>query len=328
MKLTLNQIKQLVHGAVEVCRDDDGLIRLYRMLPYQRNIYIPKGDLFYKRSCNPSGTKIVMETDSPHLTLDLNISHCTTREFFGIDVYINDTYADSLECYGHDKMFGDHRKTFDLGEGYKAVSIYMPWSVQCGIRDIELDDGSQVTALPRKKKLLMFGDSITQGFDSVHPSKCYASQIADWLNAECINKAIGADVFDPDIVEQREPFEPDYIIVAYGTNDWSRTTQETFVQNCNLFLSRLSTHYPTAKLFVLAPIWRQAWQETRVFGQFRDVSKELECACRKLPNGIFIDCFDFIPPEAKYFKDQVLHPNDEGFDHYFENLRRAMAPHI
>ena len=298
------------------------------MLPYQQEIYRAKGEPFFNRSLNSSGVVLAMKTDSQYLTLDVNMGCCCNRDYFGIDVCIDGRLNDSLTCFGHDKMFADHRKTFNLGEGSKTVSVYMPWSVICRIRSVELDDGAKITPVPRKKKLLVFGDSITEGFDSLHPSRCYAARIADWLDAECFNKGNGGEVYDPDIVKRPEPFDPDYITVAYGTNDWNRVSREAFHVNCNLFIERLGLHYPCAKIFVLAPIWRGAWQEDREFGLFRDVAKELEDACKKLPNGIFVDCFDFIPPEEQYFKDKVLHPNDEGFDHYFRNLKMAMAPYL
>lgn len=64
MKLTLDQIRSIARGIVDVSRDEDGLIRLYRMLPYQQEIYRAKGDPFFKRSRNSSGVVLAMKTDS------------------------------------------------------------------------------------------------------------------------------------------------------------------------------------------------------------------------------------------------------------------------
>ena len=328
MKLTLDQIRSVARGIVDVGLDEDGLIRLYRMLPYQQEIYRAKSEAFFYRSRNSSGVVLAMKTDSQHLTMDVSMSRCCGRDYFGMDVCVDGRLTDSLTCFGHDKMFTDHRKTFKLGKGTKTVSVYMPWSVICKIRSVEIDDGAKLAPVPRQKKLLAFGDSITEGFDCLHPSRCYVAKVADWLDAECFNKGNGGEVYDPDIVKQAEPIDPDYITVAYGTNDWNRVSRESFHSNCNLFIGRLGQHYPTAKIFILAPIWRKVWQDKREFGPFRDVAKELESACKKLDNGIFIDCFDFVPLEEQYFWDQRLHPNDEGFDHYFQNLKAAMTPYL
>jgi len=211
----------------------------------------------------------------------------------------------------------------------KAVAVYLPWSVFCGVRAVELADGAFFEPVRREKKILMYGDSITQGFDSLRPSLSYSNRIADWLGAECRNKAVGADVYFPPLVEEPEvDFVPDYVSVAYGTNDWSKTTHEQFVENCPLFLSRVRAHYPKAKLFVLAPIWRKNWADEKPFGPFFTVREELRAACEKISGAIFIDCFEFVPGDEDLFEDRSLHPNDAGFDHYFENLRKAMAPYI
>ena len=329
MELTMEQLRGLSHGALEVCREEDGLIYFYRMTRQQRQLYADREIGFYNRSSTASGVKLVMRTDSPTLTLDVNITRCTKRQFFSLDVYVEDKMVGFIDGYGHDTMFRDYRKTFELGQGVKTVSVYLPWSVFCGIRAVELEDGAFFEPVRREKKILMYGDSITQGFDSLRPSLSYSNRIADWLGAECRNKAVGADVFFPPLVETpEEAFVPDYVTVAYGTNDWSKTAREDFAKNSALFLSRVRAHYPNAKLFVFAPIWRKNWRDEKPFGPFFSVREELKSACEKLSDVVFIDCFEFVPGEERLFQDLSLHPNDEGFDYYFENLRKAMAPYV
>lgn len=328
MELTLEQIRSIAHGAVEVSRAEDGLIRLYRLTPRQRALYQPMGELFYKRACNSSGIKLMLRTDSPTLTLDLEISHCTTRQFFSIDVYSDGQLCGYIEGYGHDTMFRSYRQRFSLGEGNKTVSVYLPWSVLCAIRSVELEDGAQFVPVKRNKTILMYGDSITQGFDVLRPSMSYSARIADWLEAECYNKGVGSAKFDPELVAEAEDLDPDYITVAYGTNDWCHNDVETFRKDSRQFLFRLRQQYPRARLFVLAPIWRKDLQEAVAFGPFDSVYKELQAACETLPNTIVIDCFPFVPADSAFYQDEKLHPNDAGFAHYFENLRNAMAQYV
>ena len=49
------------------------------------------------------------------------------------------------------------------------------------------------------------------------------------------------------------------------------------------------------------------------FKIFYEVAKTLD-------NVDFIDCYDFITHEEKFFVDSRLHPNDFGFNHYSKNL--------
>ena len=75
-----------------------------------------------------------------------------------------------------------------------------------------------------KNRLLAFGDSITQGVDVVHPSLAYAPTLARLMDADSRNKGIGGEVFFPALLEEKEDLDPDFVTVAYGSNDWSKCT--------------------------------------------------------------------------------------------------------
>ena len=191
------------------------------------------------------------------------------------------------------------------------------------LQSVELDDGASLIPIHREKKLLVFGDSISQGYDALLPSRTYATQLADFLDAEQINKAIGGEQFVPGLAALREDFDPDYISIAYGTNDWYRSPLETILQNCREFYSTVSALYPKAKIIALAPIWRKDLTEPHAceFTQLRD---HLRAAAKDLPNVTVIDCFDFVPQDERFFADLRLHPNDEGFALYAKNLTAAL----
>lgn len=61
------------------------------------------------------------------------------------------------------------------------------------------------------------------------------ARLADALGAEEVNKAIGGECFFPELAATKEDFQPEYITVAYGTNDWSRKLAEEFQTNCRAF---------------------------------------------------------------------------------------------
>jgi cell division protein FtsB len=51
--------------------------------------------------------------------------------------------------------------------------------------------------------------------------------LAEALEAEFINKAVGGAVFNPALAKIPCDTQADYIIVAYGTNDWNSVDLET-----------------------------------------------------------------------------------------------------
>ena len=206
------------------------------------------------------------------------------------------------------------------GACMKTITIHLPWSVDLRLDALELQDGAVVEPVVRPKKLICFGDSITQGYDALHPMNRYTAAVAAHLDAEETNKAIGADVFFPALAAAPDPEAPDYVLVAYGTNDWGVTTWERFAANCPAFYRNLSAAYPAARIFALLPIWRKDMDEVRRCCPFRKVAECIREWTADLPNVTVIDCFDFVPHKTRYFADFRLHTNDEGFSVYGRNL--------
>jgi len=64
-----------------------------------------------------------------------------------------------------DLPLGNFSKNIYLGDGEKTVCVYLPWSVKTLFDEISVDDNSFIEAIKPEKKLLVFGDSITQGYD-------------------------------------------------------------------------------------------------------------------------------------------------------------------
>ena len=333
MKLTLEQIKQITKGAVRFSEDDDG-IRLYRFTAEQEQLYKESNKDFYEKTFCNAGMKFVFKTNSKTFVLKADVEKRNSRKYFSFDVFADEKQIGYLDNFSDVKLpddytefslpLGEYSKTFELGEGVKKVTVYLPWNVSCVFKEISVDDNAFVEPVKIEKKVLVFGDSITQGYDALRPSNRYAARIAESLEAEEINKAIGGEIFFPPLAETKEDFYPDYVTVAYGTNDWSKTEEEDFKVKSKAFYSTLSRKYPKAKIFAITPIWRKDYQEYRPFGAFEDMVKDIEEAVQGLENVVLIHGFDFVPKDSKYYADLRLHPKDEGFEHYFKNLRAEM----
>jgi lysophospholipase L1-like esterase len=206
----------------------------------------------------------------------------------------------------------------------KKVCIYLPWSACAVIKTMELDDGAALEAVKPSKKLLAYGDSITQGYDAQHPSNKYITKLAEVLDAQEFNKAIGGEEFFPQLAQEETLEDPDYITVAYGTNDWSHNTREVLIQRCTDMYTILSRKYPKAQIYAITPIWRADWEEKKPAGPFHDVEAIIREAVKDLPNVKVIRGFDLMPENIHLCADLRLHPNDAGFAYYFESLWHRM----
>ncbi len=337
MQLNLRQMQEIVTGAVRT-EQTDGAVRFYRFTKEQEELYKETKLDFYNKSFSTAGIKLLFQTDSAHLSLKVKTGAAGSRSYFSFDILVNGNPVGYLDNFSVAELpreytmasfpLGAFSKSFSLGEGEKTVCIHFPWSVSVAVEEITLDDGAFIKAVKPAKKLLAFGDSITHGYDALRPSNRYIAKLAERLGAEEYNKAIGGEMFFPPLALLGEAFTPDYITVAYGTNDWNNIDEETFKQNSKAFYETISKKYPRSKIFAITPIWRKDMHEERSFGVFENVEHDIREAVKNLENVTVLSGFDFVPKDEKFYADFRLHPNDEGFSHYVENLYAKMKSEL
>ena len=100
-----------------------------------------------------------------------------------------------------------------------------------------MNGATYVTLVKKEKTMLFYGDSITHGYDSAHPLNTYAKRVADGLCAEGFVKAVGGECFLPELAKVNGGHNPDYVVIAYGTNDWSKNNKEAFDKNSKEFIN-------------------------------------------------------------------------------------------
>ena len=337
MKLTLTEFNQITTGAVRI-EEEKGVFSFRRFTKEQEELYRTTKDDFYDQTFSTSGIKFRFRTDSKNLYLKINTAFASLRKYFSVDVLVNNSPIGYIDNFSNEELEkdyttqnfpdGEFEKNFDLGYGTKEVYIHLPWSVDTKIKEISLDDGAFIEGIKPNKKLLCFGDSITHGYDALRPSNRYASKLAEKLNAEEFNKGIGGERFFPPLSELKEPFVPDYITVAYGTNDWRGSDEETFKIKCREFYKNISNNYPNSIIFAISPIWRKDNTDKSLFGPFENVEKYIKEIVSEYKNIVFVPGFDFVPKDITYFADLRLHPNDEGFVYYTESLYNGIKAYI
>ncbi len=338
MQLTYEQIKSITWGADRV-EEIDGYFRFFRFTEEQEQAYMERNSGTYAKLVAASSIKLIFRTNSTKLAVHGNMENLSTRKFYSLDVFCEGMHVGSVDNFSNidlpenyteavlpdGKMNGE----FSLGSGYKTVTVYLPWNNLFRLSSIELDDCADITPIDPECKMLVFGDSITQGYDTLRPSNHHIVRLGELLSAEIKNKAIGGEYFWPHLVKESEEGEFDYILVAYGTNDWSHKSKREVLSNCRGFYSELSAKYPKSKIFALGPIWRADHDAQNPYGDtFANLIFDIKACVRGLNNVVFIDCIDFVPHDKKYFSDLYLHPNDEGFEHYFINLYSAIKEYI
>lgn len=324
--LSFEEIKSITLGANRF-EEINGELFFRRFSEKETVLYETAGK---NRGYSTAGIKLSFVTNSENLYLKINTSPVIARTYFSFDIYSDLEYVGSLTNFTDEEAAGEYTKMcfplgvfdgkFKLPFGTKNLTIHFPHSLEASLIEMAIDDGASIEPIKYDKKILIYGDSITQGYDALHPSKRYAAKLSDALNAEEINKAVGGEVFNPRLSELKVDFKPDYITAAYGTNDWTNTEKDVFFARAEGFFKALAKNYPDTPIFALAPVWRADCDNTTCYGKFSEIPEAIKKATAGLSNVKFISAIDFIPHEKCMFGDGFLHPNDQGFDFYFKAL--------
>ncbi len=334
MKLTLNTLQAITSGAVRI-EEHDGF-HFHRFTSAQEAQYATLHPDLLRKTTSTPGVCLEFISDTRHLTIDADFAPSTTRKYYAFDILCDNQLITSITNYtAGDPLFttdfslANKRDTVTLPNGVKTVKVVFPWSVTPTIREISIDDGASIQPAPKKDILLCYGDSITHGYDALRPSESYVCRLADKLNLAICNKAIGGEVFFPELLDTPEEFTPKYITVAYGTNDWFKCSFKTFERNCRAFYTTLAERYPNVPIFAITPIWRRDKNDPTPFGDFTRVRDTIFAVAAQFDNILPIDGIDFVPHDGDtYFADRQLHPNSAGFAHYADKLYNAMRPHL
>ena len=334
MKLNFEQLSAVTSGAVRTWEDEQGF-HACRFSKADTEAYLARRLDFQFKALSTSGIVLRFCTDSPTLRLSVDTGFGYSRRYFAVDVLTDGCWIGSLKNYDRsmwdakystlDVPLGAFSGVFDLGEGTKTVELYLPWSVECVINALELADGASLVPVKREKKLLAFGDSITQGYDALEPRNKYITRLADRLGMEEINKAIGGEVFWPELATMGADLEPSLITVAYGTNDFDNRPCDDLEKACRAFFKNLRKTYPDTPILALTPVWRKDWNKIKEsYEGFYQVEQVIRHATADIPGITLIRGWELIPHEETCYGDLKLHPSDEGFRHYFENLWKTI----
>lgn len=328
MVLDYDIVKSITVGASDVIETAAG-IAFSRFTDKQRRLYCNRTEDAYLRSLSSSGIKLSFTTDSTILFMKIDVALASSRKYFSVDVYVNDTCVGYIDNFNTDTLptfytnekfeLGIFSKEFYLGEGEKQVTVYLPWSVSLLLKEVSLCDASFVEPFKRNKKLLAFGDSITQGYDALRPSGTYVSGLAGMLGCDEYNKGIGGEVFFPELATTKECFIPDYITVAYGTNDWVHKSKQLLLSECRCFFENIRQNYPNSEVFAITPIWRSDIDNTVNSMSFSQLTDSI-VSCVDDLNISVIYGLELLAPDKKLFADGFVHPNDRGFEFYCNNL--------
>ena len=300
MKLNLEQIKKLTVGAVAIEQREQGL-RFYKMQRSQIDAFYALSDILGFRALTTTGIRLDFETDSKYFAFE--VKGGTKFEYL----------IDGIYC----GTISDERVRIGLSSPCRVTLVFP--SHEIGVIDnVELSDGASAVRHKFDKKVLFIGDSITQGWNSGIDTLSYAYRTSFALNYDSIIQGVGGAYFHASTFAD-SGFEPDAVIVAYGTNDVNHyATSGEMVEQLRLYLEKVKETYKKSEIYAISPIWVSGGNAEKRMGNLWEcyalIADEIEKSGVRHIRGL-----DLVPHEERFFADE-LHPNGDGFGEYAGNL--------
>lgn len=154
--------------------------------------------------------------DIQKISFDYRILKASSRSFFGFAVYENGIVKKRVEMDTSD--YNGHFEYVPKEQG--DLQILLPGLTGMAFKNLSLE--GEFEPYQPKKRIYVYGDSITQGYDCKNPCHHYINRIMMDYRAEVLNQSIGGDIFRPEMLREPIPFEPDAAIIALGANDYSK----------------------------------------------------------------------------------------------------------
>lgn len=317
MILNFEQIKSITRGAVKIW-ESDGAVRFAKCTDKQVEAWYKYGsDILGKRAETTTGVRLDFYTDSKTLSFktasgdkfDLLVDGLLRERFVrGEDAYIEKSVK-LTDAIGRDN-------------DEVRVTLVLPSHSIGALEYVKVDDGAYMRAPEYKTKMLFIGDSITQGHNTKFDSLSYAWRTTCFFDADSVINGVGGGFFKPEMFDTSD-FNPDTVIVAFGTNDAMRSDFDTMHKNTVEFLDLVKEAYGEKNVVVLSPIWRARDDGSVIGTDFENKREMVENEGAK--RGFFvISGLKLVPPIADFYADKYLHPNDLGFGLYAENLIKEL----
>lgn len=323
-KLSAQELEKALFGALYVEREGEFLVP-HRFAPWQEKRFSEVEDTIQKAMKARASASMYLDfiTDATEMTFGCRFFRASSKFLAYIDIYVD---GELREHFGYtDDDARDLACFVPMPAGEKRIQIFLPNLFGVKIRYLGLNGSFR--AISKKRKVLLLGDSITQGYTAEFPSLSYTNVLLRNLDAEGVNQAIGGAVFEEEDIAQGIDFAPDLITVAYGTNDWSRAAD--IEKNAERYFSTLRRLYPSVPIYAISPIARgDAERKKDVLMPFEELLPTIRRAAEKAGVKV-IDGKEMLPSfSPSLYAPDALHPNDLGFTFYGENLLKRLKKEL
>lgn len=266
----------------------------------------------------PKGTRAVLdEADRraggmrlPHdgISLDADGRHLPCVMPFGTDEYV----VFPLPSNDHESELG--LQALPGLARTRHVRIWLPALRGCLVRDV-ICNGTFLRAVPRRKQLLVLGDSIAQGFVSDDPAHAWPSLLATRMGLDVLNQGVGGQVFQPgSLFGLAGVTDPARIIVAYGENyRYEPCMARRISPDIRSYLLEVARLWPQVPTCVLTPLWHdEEASPSHGMSCWKQVPSFIAAHVAPHDHMMLVDGLDLMDHDPALMADGCEHPGERG----------------
>lgn len=311
MKASKVTLKKFFKGAIDIREEGAYLCPLrYEKEHLDKIRQADRGWIW--RAQFSASTRIELLTDATELRFDYNATDFSSSDNT-FDLYVDG----KLKKVHKVRKFNFDRAIYQMQEGWKLVQVYLPTDCHIGIKNFNIN-GRYKTVKDKGERLLIIGDSITQGFGTFMSGATYVNVLQRNSGYNILAQGIGGLPFK-ECVLHKTSFNPDKIIVALGTNYYDSQGYDYEKEACDFFAG-LNKMWQDKQILYISPLWRNNDVKMDRFKWCIDIAKR---EARKYENITVVDGFDLLPNVDECFFDKI-HPNAYGANLLANNILRVM----
>ena len=309
--LTLDEIRWVTSGA-PIIENENGIFRFYKCTPKQTEAYYALSQGLGDRSLTTSGVRLDVVTDAKSVRFTPTGAGRYSVEMDGmlrrtVDV-TDETAGDGV--------------TLLLPTGEHRVTLWFPSHAVGSLSEFALLGGTFFRPYRARLRLLMLGDSITQGWNSGLDTEAYAPRLCRLLDAHSVIQGIGGAFYHHSTFDPAVSFAPSLVTVAYGTNDFGHyNTVEEMAEEARQMLTAVKDTYGRRRIAVILPPPRFDKDQAHM-GSFDECRRALADVAKEL-DLFTVDGYELVPQMEEMYADAV-HPNALGFSIMAERLAEIL----
>lgn len=308
MTLANKELQNIYCGALYFEETEDGYLKANQYTKPQMDYFKNAFEMWFERCDASSAKTIEFETDASKVSFEYKLIWKCSEDSIELAI---DGLATEIVYLKDIDMEG--RVSWNLPEGKKKVTIYLPSDATILVRNFDID--GEFKPVPKNEKVLWLGDSITQGYGPLRSYQTYVSVANRILNYDILNQGIGGYIYDKKSLMKMEGYDPDKIIVALGTNQFGDEKAYEMVKE--YYETLIGIYGEEIPILCITPLWRGDTEDgIPTLIKFCENIREI---VGKYKNIKVVDGFKMVPHLEEYYLDN-LHPNALGTEVYGRNL--------